>query len=67
MLAIYNCVITPLDIAFTDVYGQNEEKAELTEEICIDFFFLFDMIIRFRSSYIHPDTGDEIMKPKQIA
>ncbi len=33
----------------------------------IDFIFFIDIIINFRTTFIHPRTGDEESKPKVIA
>jgi hypothetical protein len=33
----------------------------------IDFVFLMDIFVNFRTSYINPRTGDEVFEPKKIA
>ena len=33
----------------------------------IDFLFAIDIFVSFRTTYIHPISGDEIVEPKKIA
>ena len=64
-LAIWNCFSIPFFIAFKpDIAGSNVMMAV---DITIDFLFVVDIVINFRTSFMHPRTGEEIMDPKKIA
>jgi hypothetical protein len=61
-MAIWNCIETPLDIAF-------EPPSSVVITIinyAIDLFFYIDIIVAFRTSYLTFD-GQEVKEWKQIA
>ena len=63
LLAIYNCISIPFSSAFdpdTIIYY------EIFETI-IDVLFAVDVIINFRTSFVHPKTGLEVVEGKSIA
>ena len=65
LLAIYNCIALPLEVAIIPPFMV--ENGHLTRSnLFIDLFFLLDVIISFRTSYINSMTGDEITTPKEI-
>ena len=62
LMAIWNCIETPLDIAF-------EPPSSVVITIinyAIDLFFYIDIIVAFRTSYLTFD-GQEVKEWKQIA
>jgi hypothetical protein len=65
VLAIYNCIQVPFSIAFIP-----EDKAgpiEFAFNQIIDFIFILDVVITFRTTYINEETGVEVIQTKQIA
>lgn len=64
-LATVNCFQVPYTLAFTDGTKQNIFQ-DLFNGL-IDIFFMVDVIINFRSSYINESTGEEITDSKKIA
>lgn len=64
-LAIWNCIQVPFDIAFTPHREAN--PAEITINQIVDFIFILDIIITFRTTYINEETGIEVTKPSKIA
>jgi len=42
-------------------------EAVMAVEIILDLFFMFDIVLNFRTSYINNHTGDEITDPRTIA
>ena len=65
LLAIYNCVITPVNVAFQPAVM--ETIYFLILNLIIDITFLSDIVVNFRTAYLHEKTGDEISDPKKIA
>ena len=64
MCAIYNCLAIPFKICF-EPKVMFERGFEIGDTI-IDFIFLFDIIITFRTVFID-DIGQEVSNPKLIA
>lgn len=63
ILAIYNCVSIPFNAAFTpesNIYYTIFDRL-------IDVLFATDVVINFRTSYVHPKTGLEVVDAKSIA
>lgn len=65
ILATWNCIWIPLDIAF---------EPSITDSLLIiilgnfiDTCFWIDIVLMFRTTYIKGSTGDEIVNPKAIA
>jgi len=63
LLAIYNCISIPFNAAF------NPDANIFYDlfEISTDLLFGLDIIINFRTSYVHSKTGLEVTRPKLIA
>ena len=68
VIAIYNCLWTPLTISFD--YAMEQEKTNKLIRV-LDFtfmgFYTIDIVIQFLTSFINVETGDEITKPSLIA
>ena len=64
-LATWNCFSIPFTVAFVPEMG-NELSIVIINSI-IDFVFVLDVILNFRTSYFSAITGDEISEPKMIA
>lgn len=63
LLAIYNCISIPFDTAF-----EPEVTVFYTVfEVIIDILFAADVVINFRTSFVHPKTGLEVVEGKAIA
>ena len=64
-LALWNCISIPFIVAFTP------ESADVPHIFAIsafiDFIFLVDVILNFRTTYFHSSTGDEVFDLKKIA
>lgn len=58
-LAIWNCIVIPIEVAF------KPEVLDFPLFIVIDAFidlcFAVDIIINFRTSYVNPYTGEEVL------
>jgi hypothetical protein len=65
ILAIYNAITIPLDIAFNPSLLSSEGITIL--ESFIDLAFFVDLIINFRTTYISNKTGEEITDTWLIA
>lgn len=65
IFAIFNCFAIPVDVAFEP--GFMDTWYFLLINSVIDFIFLLDLIINFRTTFIHAKTGKEIIEPKEIA
>ena len=64
-LAIYNCVMIPLSIAMPK--GLEEVKGLNIFENFVDFLFLVDIFLSFRTTFLNTKTNIEIVCPKRIA
>lgn len=68
LLAIYNAIALPCEIAFAEVQDYYDEKTILKVwEILVDSFFILDIFIVFVSAYIDRGSGETIRSPKMIA
>ena len=68
ILAIYNAVFLPMQIAFAEVEQFVTQSESLTLlETFVDIFFAFDIFIAFFTSYIDTVNGEMIRQPKLIA
>lgn len=65
VLATWNCFSIPITVAFEPAFAETLVMFILNS--CIDIFFLLDIFINFRTSFIHPNTGEEIMQFHLIA
>ena len=68
LLAIYNAIALPCEIAFAEVQEFYDTHTVLEVwEILVDCFFIMDMLIMFASSYVEKSSGETIRSPKKIA
>ena len=65
LLATVNCFQIPYNVAFGDVEEENPVLDVFNG--MIDFFFMLDVFINFRTSYYIEATGTEIFDLKEIA
>lgn len=63
--AIWNCVSIPLELSFEPPIAQSIPWMIFNS--FIDFLFLLDIFLTFRTTYISNKTGIEISEPKKIA
>ena len=63
LLAIYNCISIPFDAAFDPSANFWYDLFETTVDIC----FAVDILINFRTTYVNPNTGLEVMSSIKIA
>jgi len=64
-LAIFNCFAIPLDVAFKPNF-MGEWYMTVINSL-IDLSFFIDLIVVFRTTFIHEKTGNEIIEPQEIA
>ena len=65
ILAIYNCFSIPLEVSFQpDI--MNSTLFFVVNSV-IDTCFFLDLIINFRTTFIHPKTGSEVIVTSDIA
>ena len=61
MLAVYNALALPLQIAFIEVQDYYDTTLSLEIlEILVDVFFILDMVVIFFSAYIDTADGETI-------
>lgn len=65
ILAIFNCFAIPVDVAFSPSFMNTWYMLVINS--IIDFIFLIDLIVNFRTTFIHGKTGKEIIEPSEIA
>lgn len=65
LLATINCFQVPYNVAFADV-GDTNIGLDIFNGF-IDFFFMMDVVINFRTSYLNDMTGTEVLDSKMIA
>lgn len=65
ILATWNSLTIPIEIAFEPSIADHLAYKYFNN--IIDFIFLLDIIVTFRTTYINPSSGDEISEPLQIA
>lgn len=65
MLATYNCFQVPYHAAFTD-FDDSFIAFKIVNAL-IDVFFILDVFVNFRTSYVNSSTGEEIIDLKVIA
>lgn len=59
VFSVYQAFSVPLDIAFEFDYSNSPEVR--TANSVIDLMFIMDIIFRFRTTYIDPISGEEVM------
>jgi hypothetical protein len=65
ILATWNCFSIPYSVTFQNNSGRNVWSDIFN--ILIDIFFIMDIAINFRTSYLDPTLGHEVSDPKKIA
>lgn len=65
LLAIWNVFSIPFEVAFAPVVMESAGFTVLNS--IVDFVFLLDIIVQFRTTYYDPHTGDEIVHKWKIA
>ena len=65
LLAIWNSIQIPYSIAFTP--DDDRSIINTVFNLIIDWFFMSDVILNFRTSYIIDETGEEVLSNKRIA
>ena len=64
-LSIWNSISAPIEIAFAPASFEVSEIIYFNK--IVDYFFIIDIIFNFRTSFINPLSGDEVIKPNKIA
>ncbi len=64
LLALYNCVSIPFEVAFATKLTNHWIMTILN--YCVDVIFFLDVILNFRTTFINPKTGTEVIKAKKI-
>ena len=65
IMAVFNCFAIPYQVAFKPE-AMKTLYFRLINSI-VDLCFMVDVIVTFRTTFIHPRTGNEIIFPKSIA
>ena len=65
LLATINCFQIPYNVAFSDIEDSNVFMDIFNG--MIDFLFMLDVFVNFRTSYVHEATGEEVKDTKKIA
>jgi len=63
-LAIWNSIQIPYSIAFSP--DQEQSVLNTVTNLIVDSFFITDVLINFRSSYMEQETGQEIFSNKRV-
>lgn len=64
-LAVWNCFSLPFSVAFKPPIMESTFFTILNA--CVDFCFLLDVLVNFRTTYFDSRTGDEVFDTKMIA
>ena len=64
VLAIWNCFMIPIQVAYDPPFMNT--ILFLMQNYIIDFLFFMDIVVNFRTSFIHSKTGEEIFTKKEI-
>ena len=65
LLALYNCILIPFNVAFPSAIEQSVGQVLLDRTI--DILFGLDLILNFRTTYINPKTNLEVFDQVRIA
>ena len=65
LLATINCFQVPYNVVFVE--AGDSSIFEIVINAIIDIFFILDVIINFRTSFIHSETGEEVTDWKSIS
>lgn len=70
LLALYNCIMIPVNVAFEAQSGKEESVRAVVEAFVdriIDVLFLADVVLNFRTTYLNPKTNLEVVNAQRIA
>eukprot|EP00347_Sterkiella_histriomuscorum_P006771 403351490 len=68
LLALYNCIMIPIEISYGDDFFNEKDKRQIgLFEYSIDALFGFDILMSFRTSYLNVTSGKEITSSRDIA
>ena len=65
ILAIYSWFVIPVQCAFNPSFSFH--PAYIVVDSIINFIFIVDVFINFRTTFLHPLTGEEVFDSKRIA
>mmetsp|Transcript_11978 Transcript_11978/g.18501 ORF Transcript_11978/g.18501 Transcript_11978/m.18501 type:complete len:174 (-) Transcript_11978:44-565(-) len=65
ILSVWNSLVIPIELAFQP--PSFESKQLVITNFVIDFMFVLDIVLNFRTSFFNPNTADEILNSKKIA
>ena len=64
-LAVYQAITIPISISYDpDIFNSHIIKSL---DSLIDLVFIVDIILNFRTSYIDPNSGEEVLDPFMVA
>ena len=66
VLAIYNCISIPYEVAFEDSLFIYRQWVMDTVNYMIDIAFGMDVVLNFRTTYINSKTGTEVIDARKI-
>ena len=61
-LAVISCFVIPFELAFRS----NSDPGVTATTTLIDFFFLIDIALNFRTSYVSRKSGKQVNDPRDI-
>eukprot|EP00111_Clytia_hemisphaerica_P018593 TCONS_00054981-protein len=64
LLVAYLSILLPFNVAFKEHHNL---KPFFIADFCLEFIFITDIILNFRTTYINAKTGRLVTNPKQIA
>jgi hypothetical protein len=65
ILALYNAVFIPIELSFAPLRFSGTTYTIV--DATVDFFFLLDIVMTFRTTFIDFEAGKEITDPMDIA
>jgi hypothetical protein len=65
VLVLYNAFTLPLEIAFNPPFLSSEVAKYVN--LFLDLFFLIDIFVNFRTTYVDNFSGEEVTNGKKIA
>jgi len=67
ILSVWNSFTAPVEFAYTKGMGFFDSSEMAFANAFLDVIFILDLILNFRTSFIHSQTGEEIFDQKLIA
>ena len=65
LLAVWNVFCIPYTLVFDSAYSKRNDIMAIN--LFIDFLYMLDIVLTFRTTYYSAATGDEVLKPALIA